>query len=176
MSEAPTVARAGAALTEAQRSRLGRATIGDQLRRHAQTLQDKPAIVSYDAAGRREVTTYAELDQRANRFAHALLALGVGRGDRVAVMSRNRVEVVVAYYGILKAGAAYSGISFLLGAREVAQQVAHLQPAVVVVSEELAPVVEAVVAEHPVTSVVVVGTPHVEGWHAWDDQIGRAHV
>ena len=105
------------ALTQDQRSLLGRATIGDQLRRHAQTLRDKPAIVSYTPDGSRHVTSYAELDQRANRFAHALLSLGVGRGDRVAVMARNRVETVVAYYGALKIGAAFSGISVLFGER-----------------------------------------------------------
>lgn len=167
----------GSSLTDVQRSRLGRATLGDQLRRHAQTLQDKPAIVAYDAAGVRVVTSYAELDERANRFAHALLALGVGRGDRVAVMSRNRVESVVAYYGILKVGAAYSGISFLFGEREVAQQVAHLQPAVVVVAEELAPVIEAVVAQHPGPAVVVLGTPRAgspEGWHSYDALLAAA--
>ncbi|MFB9314674.1 class I adenylate-forming enzyme family protein [Nocardioides plantarum] len=174
MSGAPSEVVAGASLTEVQRSRLGRATIGDQLRRHAQTLQDKPAIVAYDADGRREVATYADLDERANRFAHALLELGVGRGDRVAVMSRNRIESVVAYYGVLKVGAAYSGISFLFGEREVAQQISHLQPAAVVVSPELAPVMAAVVSVHPVPAVVVLGTPDVEGWHAYDDVMAGA--
>jgi acyl-CoA synthetase (AMP-forming)/AMP-acid ligase II len=161
-------------LTEVQRSLLGRATLGDQLRRHAQTLQGKAAIVSYAADGRRDVMTYADLDERANRFAHVLLTLGVRRGDRVAVMSRNRAESVVAYYGILKVGAAYSGISFLFGEREVAQQVAHLEPAVVVVSQELAPVVAAVVAQHPVEAVVVLGEPAVDGWHSYDDVMAAA--
>lgn len=161
-------------LSDVQRSRLGRATLGDQLRRHAQTLGAKPAIVAYDAAGTRVATSYAELDAQANRFAHALLALGVRRGDRVAVMSRNRVESVIAYYGTLKVGAAYSGISFLFGEREVAQQVAHLQPAVIVVSDELAPVVAAVVAHEPDAAVVVLGVPAVAGWHGFDDLLAEA--
>ena len=101
-------------------SPLGRATLGDQLRRHARTLRDKPAFVSYDADGARRITTYRELDERANRFASALLAHGVRRGDRVAVMARNGVESVVAYFGALKVGAAFSGINVLFREAEVA--------------------------------------------------------
>jgi long-chain acyl-CoA synthetase len=48
--------------------------------------------------------TYAELDDLSGRFAAALLAEGVERGDRVAVQLPNVPEFLVAYYGILKAG------------------------------------------------------------------------
>ena len=64
---------------------LGRATLGDQLRRHARTLRDKPAFVSYGIDGARRVTTYRELDEQANRFASALLAHGVRRGALAVV-------------------------------------------------------------------------------------------
>lgn len=135
------------ALNSAQSTLLGRATLGDQLRRHAQSRAGKAAIVSYAPDGGRTVTTYGELDRGANRAAHMLLGLGVSRGDRVAVMARNRVESVIAYYGTLKIGAAYSGINVLLGAGEVAQQLAHLEPAVVVVAAEFLPVVRAALGE-----------------------------
>jgi len=51
------------------------------------------------------VTTYGALNQDANRASHMFLGLGVSRGDRVAVMARNRVESIVAYYGAIKIGA-----------------------------------------------------------------------
>ena len=51
--------------------------------------------------------TYAELDASSNRLAHALLSLGVQRGDRVAFYLDKSLESVIAIYGILKAGAAY---------------------------------------------------------------------
>ena len=71
------------------RTPLGRATIGDQLRRHARNQRDKVAFVSYTPE--RTETTYGGLDAAANRYAHLLLRHGVGRGDVVAVMARNGV-------------------------------------------------------------------------------------
>ncbi|WP_272419266.1 amino acid adenylation domain-containing protein [Polyangium jinanense] len=51
--------------------------------------------------------TYAELDRRANRFAHVLRARGVGAEKRVAVCLERTVDLIVALLGILKSGAAY---------------------------------------------------------------------
>src|SRR5690606_21812245 len=51
--------------------------------------------------------TYAELNARANRVAHALLARGVRVGDAVGVLLERSFELVSAELGILKAGAAY---------------------------------------------------------------------
>jgi amino acid adenylation domain-containing protein len=51
--------------------------------------------------------TYAELDAAADRFANALIALGVRAGDRVAVCLDNSSEAVVAFFAVLKAGAVF---------------------------------------------------------------------
>jgi acyl-CoA synthetase (AMP-forming)/AMP-acid ligase II len=51
-------------------------------------------------------TSYGELDDASGRLATSLRELGVKRGDRVALVLDNLVEYLVAYYGILKAGAA----------------------------------------------------------------------
>lgn len=50
--------------------------------------------------------TYRELDEATDRFAAALQGLGVKKGDRVAIMLPNTPQTVIAYFGILKAGAA----------------------------------------------------------------------
>jgi acyl-CoA synthetase (AMP-forming)/AMP-acid ligase II len=50
--------------------------------------------------------SYAELTDRASRFASALRQLGVERGDRVAVVLDGDVDYLVAFYGTLMAGAA----------------------------------------------------------------------
>ncbi len=48
---------------------------------------------------------YRELDYQSNRFAHALQLLGIKTGDRVSVILPNIPQCVIAFYGILKAGA-----------------------------------------------------------------------
>jgi long-chain acyl-CoA synthetase len=49
--------------------------------------------------------TYSELDAQTDRFAAALQGLGVKKGDRVGIMLPNLPQTLVAYFGILKAGA-----------------------------------------------------------------------
>ncbi|MHC3000912.1 acyl--CoA ligase [Gordonia sp. GN26] len=160
-------------LTENQTSPLGRATIGDQLRRLSRSQGNKPAIIAYDAAGGRTSTSYGDLNRMANRVAHVLVDLGVRRGDRVAVMSRNRVETVASYYGALKVGAAYSGVSPLFREKEVAQQLGHLEPAVLVVERDLAPLAGPI-ADSLGISVLVVGEPASDSWNSFDELVGRA--
>ena len=63
--------------------------------------------------------TYAELDRRTNRLANTLHGrFGVRRGDRVAVLLRNRLEVAEAIGGCAKAGAVYCGLNFRMSLDE----------------------------------------------------------
>ncbi len=126
----------GRQLAEQHRAPLGRSTLGDQLRRHAANQPDKLALVSHGGDGSRRQVTYGELDAMANRAAHALAGLGVGRGDRVAVMARNRVETIALYYGTLKLGAAFTGINTMYGVDEIRHQVEHAEPTVLLVGGE----------------------------------------
>ncbi|MGJ4999561.1 amino acid adenylation domain-containing protein [Bradyrhizobium sp. HKCCYLS3077] len=68
-----------------------------------QRSRDATAVVCGSAAW-----TYDELNRRANRIAHTLLAQGLGPEDRVAlVMSRTTPDLIAALMGVLKSGAAY---------------------------------------------------------------------
>jgi len=66
--------------------------------------------------------TFKELDQEANRFAHALASLGVQPGDRVAIHLPNSPQLLISLYGSLKAGAVATMASPLYESRELTYQ------------------------------------------------------
>jgi long-chain acyl-CoA synthetase len=68
--------------------------------------------------------TYRELGDQVNRCAAALGALGVRRGDRVALMLPNLPQFIIAFYGALKLGAVVVNTNPTYTAREMQQQFA----------------------------------------------------
>jgi long-chain acyl-CoA synthetase len=88
--------------------------------------------------------TYAKLDMFCNQFAAALAALDVKKGDRVAVFLPNIPQFVIAYYGVLKAGAVLTAISPLHKEREVAYQLTDSEAETIVALDPLYPIVEKV--------------------------------
>ncbi|MGW2248538.1 amino acid adenylation domain-containing protein, partial [Streptomyces hirsutus] len=76
--------------------------------------------------------TYRQVDVRANRFAHALRARGVGPEQVVAVALPRSVESVVAVLGTLKAGAAYLPVDPAYPAARIAFMLDDARPTVVV--------------------------------------------
>jgi long-chain acyl-CoA synthetase len=63
--------------------------------------------------------TYGELDKLSNRVANALVEMGIGHGDKVAINCTNLPYFPVVYYGIMKAGAAVVPICVLFKPREI---------------------------------------------------------
>jgi long-chain acyl-CoA synthetase len=64
--------------------------------------------------------SYAQVDALASQVAGALAARGIGPGDKVALTCPNTPHFTIAYFGILKTGAAVVPLNVLLKAREVA--------------------------------------------------------
>lgn len=81
---------------------------GDMLRRSAERFPNKPAILWEDQS-----LSYSELDRAANRFANALLAAGVRKGEKVGIVCRNRIEYPVVFFGAARSGAVLVNISTL---------------------------------------------------------------
>src|SRR5258708_6200189 len=65
----------------------------------ASCFQEKIALVYGD-----RVLRYGELEQQSNRLANFLLAMGIQPGERVALLSGDRIEVIVGLLACLKAG------------------------------------------------------------------------
>jgi len=89
-------------------------TLGELLARAALRRPEAEAVVD----GQRRLT-YAELDKGATAVAAGLRRLGVGRGDRVLLALRNRLEHVVAYWGLQKLGGVAVPVNVRLAAGEL---------------------------------------------------------
>ncbi|HEX4722553.1 MAG TPA: amino acid adenylation domain-containing protein [Pseudonocardiaceae bacterium] len=81
--------------------------------------------------------TYAELDERANRLAHWLIARGAGAGDVVALQLPRSVQIVVAATAVAKTGAAFLPIDPDYPADRIAFMVADSNPTIVLTTDEL---------------------------------------
>jgi long-chain acyl-CoA synthetase len=101
--------------------------------------------------------TFAETYRAACRFAHALRAQGVGRGDVVALHLPNCLAFPVAYYGTLLAGATFSPANPLLPPDDLAFQLADCEAVAVVTFGPVAGVLASVADRVPARLTVVVG-------------------
>lgn len=122
----------------------------------------RPAALSVDAGG--TVTsslTYEELNAMSRRVTAGLRRLGVGEGDTVAVMLPNCAEFSAVVFGILRAGAVYSGIPVTYGRREMGFMLARAGARVLITAERygdrrLPDLVESVRSTLPGLTAVVV--------------------
>ena len=105
-------------------------TLGALIDEMAAARPDAEAVVF-----RGERLTYAALRDRADTLARALLALGVRKDDRVAVLLPNRPEWLVAAVAAAKLGALTVALSTFSTAREVGWTLEHAQPRVIVTME-----------------------------------------
>ena len=105
-------------------------TLGGLLDEMASARPDAEAVVF-----RGDRLTYSALRARADDLGRALLAVGVTRGDRVAVLLPNRPEWLVAAFALSKIGAVTVGVSTFSSPREIAWTVEHCRPAAILTLE-----------------------------------------
>jgi fatty-acyl-CoA synthase len=89
--------------------------LGSWPARRARMTPGHPALI-----GAGEVRTYAELAENATRLAHGLAARGVSRGDRVAFLGPNSIELVEAMFATAKLGAVFIPLNTRLAPPETA--------------------------------------------------------
>lgn len=81
--------------------------IADLAEHAIDAVPDRVALICGD-----EKLTYVQLEEKANRLAHYLLGQGVKKDDKVGLYCRNRIEIVIAMLGIVKAGAILVNINY----------------------------------------------------------------
>jgi acetyl-CoA synthetase len=86
-----------------------------------------------DESGATARLTFREVQEAANRFSNALAALGVKRGDRVALLLPQRPEMAIAYIAIFQMGAIALPLSHLFGPEALEFRLHHAEASVAVV-------------------------------------------
>ncbi len=115
--------------------------VGDWAGRRAALTPDKPAICDPDAG---PPLTYAEMNERADRTGQWLMGvLGLKPGQRVAVLCRNRLELVDLYLACGKTGVVLAPLSFRLAAPELEDLLARIAPRAFLQEEPLDELAEA---------------------------------
>ena len=113
-----------------------------------------PSAVALDFFG--ATTTYAELGEQVSRAAEGLRALGVGPGDRVALVLPNCPQHVVAFYAVLRLGAVVVEHNPLYTADELAHQLADHGAEVVIAWDKTVATIREVQSRTAVRTIVAV--------------------
>lgn len=140
--------------------------VSDYLHQAAANDPDGVALVEHRDV-RRQVT-WREVDESADAVARALSGRGLVAGQRVAVVMANRIDLPIAYFGILRGGMVAVPINPRSTTREIGRMLADSLARVVLCDEAgVAQVREAVTDEHQV-SIVVDGAEPLAGETAFD--------
>jgi fatty-acyl-CoA synthase len=113
---------------------------------------DKTAIV-YEG----ENLTYRELRYHSMKFANGLYEMGVRKGDRVVVVTKNCLELWETNFGIFETGAIVVPLNSRLSPLEVSHLIKHAQPKVIVFGDDHIEHIKASLTEYQGAVLVYIG-------------------
>ena len=125
------------------------------------------ALVWENEAGDEARYTFWDFADRSRRFANALLALGVRRGDPVMIMLPRIPEWQVAFLAALRIGALVIPCTAQLRSKDVAYRANHSQAKAIVTTADNRDLVESVLAECPSLGVRVAAGGEAASGHGW---------
>ena len=102
--------------------------------------------------------TYRELARHATKLAIALQKLGVKPGDRVATLCWNHHRHLEIYFGVMAIGAVLHTLNLRLHANDLAYIANHAEDKVILVDEELLPVLDSFRQRVDFKHIIVVGS------------------
>ena len=116
---------------------------------------------------------FAELQAQANRLSHALAALGVRRGDRVAIVLPQRFETAVAYMAVLQMGAVGMPLSQLFGPEALEFRLHDSEAVVAICDGSTLPALLSVTAQCPLLNHVIAVDAHAPGVLDWSTVLAQ---
>lgn len=124
-------------------------TVADFLDRAASVYGDRTGVVDEPGvAGSLGEITYTELNNRVRGMARRLEDMGIGVGDRVAIVSPNSAKFLISFWGTSKYGRVLVPINFRLNTEEIAYIIKHSGARVLLVDPEQFDVVKDIEVEH----------------------------
>ncbi|APW99111.1 long-chain fatty acid--CoA ligase [Halobiforma lacisalsi AJ5] len=144
--------------------------VGDWSGRRASLSPDRTAVID-ETEG--EAYTYADLDDRANATARLLESVGVDEGERVAVVSRNRVEAFDLFFATGKLGAILAPLSYRLAPPELAELLDLVEPRLLVIESPFVERIEHALARADVDPIVfeLAADEIAGGWDLYADRV-----
>lgn len=119
--------------------------------------------------------TYAELNRAALRIAASLAALGVARGDRVAIVMPQRFETAAAHMAVSALGAVAMPLSMLFGPEALQYRLTDSEARLAIVDESAIDALLAVAGQCPALAhIVAVGAAAGRGSVDWDAEMRTA--
>ena len=126
------------------------------------------AVIAHQPGAGGQNHSYAELQASADRLSHALVRLGVVRGDRVAIVMPQRFETAVAYIAVLQLGAIAMPLSQLFGPEALEYRLQDASVCLALCDEGALADVDAVRVRCPaLRHVVGLGACPAPADHAW---------
>jgi len=98
--------------------------------------------------------TFGELKNLADRFAAALISMGIRKGDKVAIHLPNCPQFAIAYYGALKTGAVFTPLSPLLAPKEIVYQLNDAEAKVLISLDLVYPGIVEIIPDTGVEHVI----------------------
>jgi acetyl-CoA synthetase len=133
------------------------------------------ALYWEDESGATAAWSFWDIQQAANRLSNALAALGVRRGDRVAILLPQRPETAVAYIAIFQMGAIALPLSHLFGPEALEYRMNHAEASVAIVEPATIANLWAIRNKLPgLRHVIGAGGARESGVHAWDLLLEKA--
>ncbi len=142
-----------------------------------QWAKDRSRFALYweDESGASAAYSFWDIQQQANRLSNALAALGVQRGDRVALLLPQRPESAIAYMAIFQMGAVALPLSHLFGPDALEYRMEHAGASVAIVEPTTLPNLWQVRGKLPqLRHVIGVGGARESGVHAWEALLEKA--
>ncbi|MFN8215604.1 MAG: AMP-binding protein [Solirubrobacterales bacterium] len=146
-------------------------TVPEVLRTQAERLGDAP----YLSFGAEPPVSFAEMELRTNRLAHALAELGVGHGDRIVLMLPNRPELVELWFAAAKLGAVEVPVNPELSGRLLDHLLRSAEPRAIVCAGSNLQTLRELDGGLPGCPIVLVGTEGGEEPHLPFAEL-RAHA